>query len=341
MKHVLTAAVVFAGIATAGGASVTGGNQTVGRLFDASLLTASEQTPQAAHEKLWQVKENKGKGNGKSKGKKHKTANKQKAAKQDHKKQDHKADKKYNKSEDKGHSSAKIKIKSKDGVKFDRDAANLIARDILTVRAPQSRDMATLLGAAALIFARPDLVIANVPDDELLTYRNCPPGLAKKDPPCVPPGLAKKGVTYDQWARYSEEDYDRLWEERRAPLLTDDVVDEDTLLLGSDQIRQLYGLDAAPIGQRYGLIDGLPVLLSDKDYASLLRINALAQTSGLSNDLRVAPTAAFSQAELIQTYRLAAPAAGYNYAVLNGQVVTLADSAYETLQLIRVARAVF
>lgn len=26
-------------------------------------------------------------------------------------------------------------------------------------------------------------------------FANCPPGLAKKDPPCVPPGLAKKGVT--------------------------------------------------------------------------------------------------------------------------------------------------
>ena len=26
-------------------------------------------------------------------------------------------------------------------------------------------------------------------------FANCPPGLAKKDPPCVPPGQAKKGVT--------------------------------------------------------------------------------------------------------------------------------------------------
>jgi len=29
--------------------------------------------------------------------------------------------------------------------------------------------------------------------------RNCPPGLAKKYPPCVPPGLAKKGVTAEEW----------------------------------------------------------------------------------------------------------------------------------------------
>ena len=26
-------------------------------------------------------------------------------------------------------------------------------------------------------------------------FANCPPGLAKKNPPCVPPGLADKGVT--------------------------------------------------------------------------------------------------------------------------------------------------
>jgi hypothetical protein len=28
------------------------------------------------------------------------------------------------------------------------------------------------------------------------TPKNCPPGLAKKAVPCVPPGQAKKGVTY-------------------------------------------------------------------------------------------------------------------------------------------------
>ncbi len=28
--------------------------------------------------------------------------------------------------------------------------------------------------------------------------KSCPPGLAKKNPPCVPPGQAKKGVRY--WA---------------------------------------------------------------------------------------------------------------------------------------------
>ncbi|MGI1660907.1 excinuclease ABC subunit A [Palleronia sp. KMU-117] len=41
----------------------------------------------------------------------------------------------------------------------------------------------------------------------------CPPGLAKKDPPCVPPGLAKQGVDTDDRLRrgdYYDRDYDRI-----------------------------------------------------------------------------------------------------------------------------------
>lgn len=43
--------------------------------------------------------------------------------------------------------------------------------------------------------------------------KGCPPGLAKKDPPCVPPGLAKQGVGTDDWLRrgdYLDRDHDRL-----------------------------------------------------------------------------------------------------------------------------------
>ena len=39
-------------------------------------------------------------------------------------------------------------------------------------------------------------------------------------------------------------------------------------------------------------------------------------------------------------YRLPPLDAGQNYAVLNGQIIRLTDSEYETLQLIRIARAV-
>lgn len=44
--------------------------------------------------------------------------------------------------------------------------------------------------------------------------KNCPPGLAKKNPPCVPPGLAKKGVTAEAWRanRDSDDDDDDLYD---------------------------------------------------------------------------------------------------------------------------------
>ena len=47
----------------------------------------------------------------------------------------------------------------------------------------------------------------------------CPPGLAKKDPACVPPGQAKKGVTAEDWqnrqdgdvAAHDDDDEDDGW----------------------------------------------------------------------------------------------------------------------------------
>ena len=83
--------------------------------------------------------------------------------------------------------------------RFTQDRETVVTR-LLNTPAPEGRDMAAILGAAALALAAPELNAAAVPEDELITYRNCPPGLAKKDPPCVPPGLAKQGVTYEQWA---------------------------------------------------------------------------------------------------------------------------------------------
>ena len=38
--------------------------------------------------------------------------------------------------------------------------------------------------------------------------KGCPPGLAKKNPPCVPPGLAKKGATAEEWSGNRGADYD-------------------------------------------------------------------------------------------------------------------------------------
>lgn len=60
--------------------------------------------------------------------------------------------------------------------------------------------------------------------------QNCPPGLAKKDPPCVPPGQAKKGRGVGN------------------------VVDWDHVHIVTRP--GLYGLSEPPNGQRYAIVDG-------------------------------------------------------------------------------------
>lgn len=214
---------------------------------------------------------------------------------------------------------------------------------LISTPAPTGRDMKRVLSATALALVTPQLVVADIPEDELITYRNCPPGLARKDPPCVPPGLADKGVTYDEWASYDQEEYDTLWVERRNDWISSEAgadPNPELLLLQSDQIATLFDLDPAPEGKRYGLIDGMPVLLGQKDYDALLLVNQMAQVPDLVPGTPIAPTAALTQDDLVDIYRLPQLGENENYAVVNGQVVRLNDTNYELLQMLRVARAV-
>ena len=300
-----------------------------------------------APESLWLAKEHKG-----DRGKKLKKAKKSKKEKKAKKhKPDHDKNAKGKDKPEKAEKPAKPK-KAKDLAKqkpadfekrverFVQDRGETVER-LLRTPAPEGRDMVKILGASALALAAPSLNIAETAEDEVVTYRNCPPGLAKKNPPCVPPGLAKKGVTYEEWASYSDEELDALLAERREPYVeAEPLTERELLLLTSEQVADLYKLDPAPEGHRYALIDGQPVLLTTEDYTALLRINELAEVPVLGREVTVAPTAALTQADLINLYRLPEPEEGYNYAVLNGQVVSLRDDAYEILQLIRVARAV-
>jgi len=227
-------------------------------------------------------------------------------------------------------------------IKRSKDERVRESDSILTVRAPDGRDMTVLLGALPLALLGSGVVFADVPEDRLLTYRNCPPGLAKKIPPCVPPGLAKKGITYEDWVAYDDVRLDEIYLDQRRGYLDQEMLLEDgDLLLNSTQIATLYGLRTVPSGSRYALIDGQPVLLTDEDNTSLLRIYELSRRDNLPTGLRIAPTAALTQDELRQTYKLPILEPGYNYAVVNGELVTLQDSAFETLQLLRIARAVF
>ena len=130
------------------------------------------------------------------------------------------------------------------------------------IRAPEGRDMTVLLGAVPLALLGSGVILADVPAHRLLSYRNCPPGLAKKDPPCVPPGLAKKGVGYDEWVTYDDVRLDEIYlNQRREHVGSGAVLDIENLLLSSAQIASLYSLRPAPAGEGYALIDGQPVQL--------------------------------------------------------------------------------
>lgn len=321
-----------------------------------SATMSSLTVPMARDSQIVKIKNDKEKGPKKAKKEKHKKdkhGKKEKKHKKKHEKQAKKLEKKLEKHD-------KVKVK----VKRSREDRSRISSEILEVRAPEGRDMSVLLGAVPLALLGSQIAFADVPEDKRLTYRNCPPGLAKMDPPCVPPGLAKKGVTYEEWVAYDDEQLDAIYLDQRTEFLDRDIVigdergpdrdvvveedanryvvlDDDTLLLSSEQIASLYDLRPAPAGKRYALIDGQPVLLTQEDYTSLLRINELARVENLPEGVRIAPTAALTQNELRQTYKLPQLETGNNYAVVNGELVTLQDSAFETLQLIRIARAIF
>ncbi len=299
-------------------ASATAPNVEARVVLSSSAISAVT-VPATSGAVIVQIKGDKGKGGG------HKKNKKGPKEKPGHAKED-------NKKHDKIHT--EVKRSNKDRL---RDSGA-----ILRVRAPEGRDMSVLLGALPLALLGSGVLVTDVPADRLLTYRNCPPGLAKKDPPCVPPGLAKKGVTYEEWVTYDEDRLDEIYlDQRRGYVDRDVLLDNDDLLLNSNQIASLFGLRAAPAGERYALIDGQPVLLTAEDNTSLLMIRDLARAQALPAGLRIAPTAALTQDELRQTYQLPALEPGYNYAVVNGELVTLQDKAYETLQLVRIARAFF
>ena len=64
----------------------------------------------------------------------------------------------------------------------------------------QSKFAAVAIGALALTL---NAGMADAKPGNKHGGAHCPPGLAKKNPPCVPPGLAKVGDYYG--------DYDHIW----------------------------------------------------------------------------------------------------------------------------------
>ncbi len=109
----------------------------------------------------------------------------------------------------------------------------------------------------AVLFAATAAVSLSAPAADA-QGRDCPPGLANKATPCVPPGLAKKGVTAEQWSgRYRVGD--RL---------------ETTEFVFLEEY--LSGLAPLADGQRYAVIDGTVVALDADNYEILQLIRAFS-----------------------------------------------------------------
>lgn len=108
--------------------------------------------------------------------------------------------------------------------------------------------LSSSLLAAALIALAPVMTSASAFADS----KACPPGLAKKNPPCVPPGQAKKGVTTEQWLNGDR---------------TGEVIDGSDLVYLDDFVR--YDLPALPYGQRYAVVDDQIVVIEAESYKIL------------------------------------------------------------------------
>lgn len=85
--------------------------------------------------------------------------------------------------------------------------------------------------------------------DHTIVVANCPPGLAKKDPACVPPGQAKKGL--------------------HREVAVGDIYDLDDIHIITRP--GLYGLGEPPEGNRYAIVDGRLVRV-DSETGRLLSI---------------------------------------------------------------------
>lgn len=95
----------------------------------------------------------------------------------------------------------------------------------------------------------------------------CPPGLAKKSVPCVPPGQAKKGVRYDA----DRGEYYRL--------RVGDRYDHDRYRY--DRVRDWDALGLPPIGGNEGYYrDGHIVYRIDRETRQILALYELARILG-------------------------------------------------------------
>ena len=170
---------------------------------------------------------------------------------------------------------------------------------------------------------------------------DCPPGLAKKAVPCVPPGQAKKGVTprewlasKPEWRDRDREDYDEWLHERRDVFDGVPEVERDWFL-EQEYIMRTFDLDPPPEGHYYAVIDGNAVLLDEENYGMLRRVPRLSEVQVPVPDSPIPLDVLMSQDELIDTYNLPPAPEGSYYSVIDGHIVRLPSEEYEMLQMIR------
>lgn len=278
------------------------------------------------------AKDDKGKGKAKAKGKK-KAKKKAKAAKVKIKRKNGevKAEIKQGKN--------KAKVEVKDGkrkVEIDGDAD--FTRQALTRLSALGVPLA-VLGTAGLA----DVLI------------DCPPGLADRVIPCVPPGQAKKGVTAEEWAGRNDDELHVALIERQRDLdieiereyeferELDDAGDDDSFdpfvndfALSQERIIEIFDLDPAPQDHAYIVVDGRPVLLDNENYQRIRLLRGLEEVQIFDvEDLDI--TSVMGHDGLAAAYDLPAPPAEHYYAAVDGEVLLLPLKAYEMMQLLRIA----
>ena len=172
---------------------------------------------------------------------------------------------------------------------------------------------------------------------------NCPPGLAKKEPACVPPGLARQGVTTQQYLNLTDEEWEDATAENPDLLNGNETADlaEEAFTgpLTAEDIAVLFGIDVPGEGRTYGVIDGQVVELGTEDKLIFDQVKLLSQPVDPGNGLGVVPDVGLTEQQLISIYNLPPAPEGSSYAVIDGQIYAVPEATYGLLEVIKLAAA--
>lgn len=172
---------------------------------------------------------------------------------------------------------------------------------------------------------------------------NCPPGLAKREPACVPPGLARQGVTTQQYLDLSDEEWQQATTENPDLLQGNDAIAEtDDVITGpltAEEIADLFGIAVPEEGRTYGVIDGQVVELGTEDKLIFDQVKLLSQPVQPGNGIGVVPDVGLTEQQLISIYDLPPAPEGSSYAVIDGQIYAVPEATYGLLDVIKLAAA--